>query len=604
MFADPDVVSDDKEMTEKVRSAAEHIRAEGRPVAEQAVLATVEWQSLAELRGWTKLQVERSMFKLLEKVLDLPAWVPRHTVAATVRLWPFTNDNGSDITATLNRIKAALSEGNCEEAFALLNLVFDWLCSIHGMHIMVGENLHGMDLLMEALEIVDKDKNPLRYYSSLAKLMHVLREMTVQTFKSWVKVNGVDSAKRCAARVAPLPISQRWGRIGVIEDYVLRCTDDTYDDAEPWTIPSWEKVKVKHMHLANVILPALNKRGTEADVLQQAERESGGLDEIRLEEMKDYSVKQSKWRGAAFSFVANPRSCMVVRMGRMLKGEMFHMFYFIQVRRPPGVPQALALLVWGKAAEFRKGFESLLEPHVWETMLADLPIRMRCRVDHLLTQLVLRAIANYEKRVGQPCDSFPAKLLWFGWGTPESPCPQRERLAKELIFWSEENAAWATHAGAPEHPGVAKGALHPTARKTWLLFEPEIRCCAAAEGRVSPLLFVPYRTLAESWRADSQDLEGVNSMISFQTRCCPGIKFPLVDARVGNRKMCGIGSRDTADIKWSAIKDKVTQLVEEAAQNLLSAKGVLAAREQFAVPGACIRSIPYVSTCPTQPSEP
>ncbi len=78
------------------------------------------------------------------------------------------------------------------------------------------------------------------------------------------------------------------------------------------------------------------------------------------------------------------------------------------------------------------------------------------------------------------------------------------------------------------------------------------------------LLYLLVNIICCSWAPDVQEIEGVNNIIQSVCRRAPGIRLPLLDARVSVRKCVGLGSRATKDLKFSAIADKLATLVDEA----------------------------------------
>eukprot|EP00972_Heterocapsa_arctica_P113836 16439368-Heterocapsa_arctica.AAC.1 len=53
-------------------------------------------------------------------------------------------------------------------------------------------------------------------------------------------------------------------------------------------------------------------------------------------------------------------------------------------------------------------------------------------------------------------------------------------------------------------------------------------------GKCPLSLYVPLRLLACEWKADVQELEGVNNMVAMACAIAPGISLALLDARVAN----------------------------------------------------------------------
>ena len=67
---------------------------------------------------------------------------------------------------------------------------------------------------------------PFKYYSSLAKLMHIWRDNARQVFLSWLARFGAVEAVRHAKRMPPRCIAGRRGSISVVENLLLDAGQD------------------------------------------------------------------------------------------------------------------------------------------------------------------------------------------------------------------------------------------------------------------------------------------------------------------------------------------------------------------------------------------
>eukprot|EP00969_Alexandrium_andersonii_P008258 359359-Alexandrium_andersonii.AAC.1 len=70
--------------------------------------------------------------------------------------------------------------------------------------------------------------------------------------------------------------------------------------------------------------------------------------------------------------------------------------------------------------------------------------------------------------------------------------------------------------------------------------------------------------LSRYWRADVQEIEGVNNMVQLACKVAPGISLALLDAGVALRKNFGYGSRASKVYTWS-VKCRVSELAGESA---------------------------------------
>ena len=68
------------------------------------------------------------------------------------------------------------------------------------------------------------------------------------------------------------------------------------------------------------------------------------------------------------------------------------------------------------------------------------------------------------------------------------------------------------------------------------------------------------------WRGDVQEIEGINNMVQMWWKIAPRMSDPLMDARVGNRKDFGLGSKATRVNRWSSVEPLVEQILDDAVQ--------------------------------------
>jgi len=120
-----------------------------------------------------------------------------------------------------------------------------------------------------------------------------------------------------------------------------------------------------------------------------------------------------------------------------------------------------------------------------------------------------------------------------------------------------------------------------------------MQACADGDGAVSPLLYKPLRMVAETWRGEQQEVEGMANMIQMAVKQCPNIQQPLIDARVGTRKAARLGSRKDARKKWSDLKGTFESLLDDAVSHHRCAGEVMAKLDRFGVPRASVANVPY-----------
>eukprot|EP00969_Alexandrium_andersonii_P326157 14411655-Alexandrium_andersonii.AAC.1 len=155
-------------------------------------------------------------------------------------------------------------------------LFFDTDCFMHQAHIIVRGALEVLDQNMARL--MPQRPQPLRYYSTLAKIMHQWRDGARRIFVAWRESFGAEAALKYARKVPPKPLVGRWGNTQLCEDRLVSC--------------DWGQ-------LQSILVAELNARATRMTARASATNNlldtGAALDELGLEEQTVYATKMSKW---------------------------------------------------------------------------------------------------------------------------------------------------------------------------------------------------------------------------------------------------------------------------------------------------------------------
>ncbi len=89
-------------------------------------------------------------------------------------------------------------------------------------------------------------------------------------------------------------------------------------------------------------------------------------------------------------------------------------------------------------------------------------------------------------------------------------------------------------------------------------------------------------------------------MLKAQVVASPSVGLQLLDARIGNRKSCGLGARETYGKKWSDMRETFEDLVEVAVSHLDAIDGVMAELERWVPPPASQQVITLVPHPPVR----
>ncbi|CAK0867961.1 unnamed protein product, partial [Prorocentrum cordatum] len=291
-----------------------------------------------------------------------------------------------------------------------------------------------------------------------------------------------------------------------------------------------------------------------------------GLNELELEEKGAYQAKMGKYATDGLKALRDDGFWLALRVSGRLRGPLDQLLHFTQQSRGAREPQNLALLVWGHANKVRVKLEGLLDPNAWTDILRDVPDGIASKAMISIKQCVLKLLGAFHIRIAKPAEEFPQRLLWLARGAADQPCVERQRLAAELMDCTDPASLRISAA---------------TVRK---LFGPELKEAATNGGRISMVVYAPFRVAAETWRSDTQEIEGINNILQVGADRAPRISLALLDARACIRKECGLGSRAVARPKWSNIERHVQAIVEDAVQFMGEGDGVLAIKDRWLEP--------------------
>ena len=107
---------------------------------------------------------------------------------------------------------------------------------------------------------------------------------------------------------------------------------------------------------------------------------------------------------------------------------------------------------------------------------------------------------------------------------------------------------------------------------------------ARATGKASMKLFMTIKVVRNSIHSNTQEVEGVNSIIRLISERCRTVGLDLLDARVRVKKALGLGSAGQPT-KWSHRRPKALSMLHTAMQHLSDIKPIVSNRSRWSVPG-------------------
>eukprot|EP00959_Pyramimonas_sp_CCMP1952_P112070 2343711-Pyramimonas_sp.AAC.1 len=234
-----------------------------------------------------------------------------------------------------------------------------------------------------------------------------------------------------------------------------------------------------------------------ADVLLTANDNTFWLTLFIANRTRSPSEHLSRWLQSATTSDSRPRSIDFV----CVKGRQF-------------ANEWVDLLLEGNDAKYWGPVRRIADP--------DEQALRRSRVVHIS----LCMAADYNRRVMVQVADLPLRILALAFAHPLEPCDERRELAASLLQAAEA------------FPGAAADLqCDATSKKFVDIFAPELaRCRDEGRGALDRQLWAFVNAIAREWKLDTQEIEGVNSIIKTVWKRSPAIAWPLLSARMSMRK--------------------------------------------------------------------
>ena len=95
-------------------------------------------------------------------------------------------------------------------------IVFENYCTMHGQHLITKDMLDVLERTLQELNCGWK------FFSGLAKLMHVWRDDARKFYMQWLRAYGPRSANEHARKMPPKCLSGRWGSTSMVCQFLER----------------------------------------------------------------------------------------------------------------------------------------------------------------------------------------------------------------------------------------------------------------------------------------------------------------------------------------------------------------------------------------------
>lgn len=213
--------------------------------------------------------------------------------------------------------------------------------------------------VLAALKLCDqwlKGHRQWKFFSSVAIIATTLRDLSQSLFRTWKSLYGDASAIEAVKALFPRCIAGRWGSIDHTEERLLHANIGKLAKA------------VKHMFEATPTLLENDKAASKA-------AEENTVDQIALEETKEFKLKMGRWRRQTHTVLQDSLFEKLVDVMHQTRRPWMHLSFFLKKKLPKDSRGGhLFLLVCGKALELldefsKMIFNSSLAPKLWNPLI-------------------------------------------------------------------------------------------------------------------------------------------------------------------------------------------------------------------------------------------
>ncbi|CAK0871318.1 unnamed protein product, partial [Prorocentrum cordatum] len=434
----------------------------------------------------------------------------------------FGTDQGGDQQGASRLIRDLLSDSP--------NILVLWTwCLAHQCHLVVKRSLKRLGA---------------SYFSSLAKLTNCWRSAgnPARLARSW-KLLYPDRAKEVTSRLPQRPLTGRWGSVFENERHWLRCGKDglkaTYQDA-----------LVLHHH--RVVATAKRRagkgkgpkgkgtaRGGRASESASGSKGSAAQEPGNPDETESYREQLGRWLKEAMADIEDPSFWMRVHISHYTKEPIMRMCHWLQqeakaerdrvaARLPPPARSPLQTLVVQKSGEIACMYDGLLDSSAIRDAIvgySSASNRSHWRSEAVL--LIIEGAADFRMRVGHEVETLPMSMAWLCDAHPGDRCAKRARVAEELLR-------------------LGVDADRSTFQAKFVnIFRSHLQQVHVTQGQIDPALFLFTLRVFQRVPLDTQEIEGMNSIVRHCQQIAPHIALELLNSRVVNKKVISLVTSTT-----------------------------------------------------------
>ena len=275
------------------------------------------------------------------------------------------------------------------------------------------------------------------------------------------------------------------------------------------------------------------------------------------DESETWDEKMSRWERLVLHDVDSNDFWVDVHVGDLVRMPVIHLANFLQqqIKILPDVRKEVFMedcpftsvqhLVYGKAADIAVDFETLsgdtaaASEHLWAPMWDHVPDDNRTAVRAYCVCLLNEIAADYNMRIMLLVTELPLTLCWLVYRPFGEPCPERKRIAATLLDLLKQSNM--------DESFLIKNKHLQTPWKIVTRFAAELTV-AYLEGTITRGLHFFLVCVVRQLSSDTQEIEGINSIIKHIKDVAPSIGLFLLNARTINKKTLDLSSGDPEQV--------------------------------------------------------
>jgi len=440
-----------------------------------------------------------------------------------IDVFAFTTDKGPDQQGSNKRI------GDEVKDFLFIWIVVQF-CIMHQIQLICEKQL----------------KRLAKYWSTLSKMVNVWRapHNVTRIRKAW-EYFGLDRAAQVCRGMPPRPLKGRWAYLTKTEKFFLRATHretahvfkKVFDPEESpqAKAKAEQKMRAAAAKAQKEKAKAKTKTKKVAVIKGNTVKAKASARHVDDDLEEPYKQKLGRWIKDALEGAQSDDLWVSMHIAHTSRSPVTHLFYWYQqqgsrlARTQEWQAESKSLsmeLVYSKADEiaiqFDKLFtqEAMVDSERWGPVWAYAHDReSKEKLTGRIVMFTMECCADFERRIRGQTKRFPLQMLWMVYKPPEVKCPKRAAVANEMLKQRAESRS------------VEDGITW----KVVALFPEELQH-AEKTGKLDANLYKLLLAISKLLMSDTQEIEGMNSVIKRVLEIAPAIGLRLVCARLMIKK--------------------------------------------------------------------